>query len=83
MWKKAGMALQVAAQEKIDTFWYNFYKRPMSMHQRYEFGYWLAFYIYQDLRHQARLEQDASKLKRIDKAYYSGQWEQLLQKKAK
>lgn len=83
MWKNAETAVQVAAQEKIDTFWYNFYKRPMSMHQRYEFGYWLAFYIYQDLRHQARLEQDASKLKRIDKAYYSGQWEQLLHKKEK
>lgn len=78
IWKRAQLAIRVAEQEGIDTNWYNFYKRPMSIHQRYEFGYWLGFYIYQDLRHQARLANDADKIKRIDRAYYSGDWSSLI-----
>ena len=78
IWKRAQLAIRVAEQEGIDTNWYNFYKRPMSIHQRYEFGYWLGFYIYQDLRHQARLANDADKIKRINRAYYTGDWSSLL-----
>ena len=78
MWKRAQLAIRVAEQEGIDTNWYNFYKRPMSLHQRYEFGYWLGFYLYQDLRHQARQANDAAKVRRIDRAYYSGDWSALL-----
>jgi hypothetical protein len=78
IWKRAQLAIKVAEQAGIDTWWYNFYKRPMSLHQRYEYGYWLGFYIYQDLRHQARMSNDPDKLRRIDRAYYSGDWSGLL-----
>ena len=78
MWKRAQLAIRVAEQEGIDTNWYNFYKRPMSLQQRYEFGYWLGFYLYQDLRHQARQANDSEKVRRIDRAYYSGDWSALL-----
>jgi hypothetical protein len=50
----------------------------MSLHQRYEYGYWLGFYIYQDLRHQVRMSNDPEKLRRIDRAYYSGDWSSLI-----
>lgn len=78
MWKKAQAALAVARQEGLDTYWYNFYKRPMSLHQRYEYGYWLGFYIYQDLRHRARLDGDASLVRDIERAYHAGRWEWLI-----
>jgi hypothetical protein len=83
MWKRALEALKVADSKGIDTYWYNFYKRPVSVQQRYEYGYWLAFYIYQDLRHRARMEKDAAGVVKIDKAYYSGQWNTLLNEKSK
>lgn len=80
MWTKAQAALQVAAHEKLNTSWYAFYKKPLSIHQKYEYGYWLSFYIYQDLRHIAREQGDQSRVKQIEKAYYSGDWHQLLKK---
>jgi hypothetical protein len=81
MWKKAQTALDVAKQEGLDTYWYNFYKRPLSLHQRYEYGYWLGFYIYQDLRHSARTSGDAARVRDIERAYYAGHWEWLLKTK--
>ncbi|NDC76592.1 MAG: hypothetical protein EBZ67_01725 [Chitinophagia bacterium] len=78
MWRKAQTALKVAQQEGLDTYWYNFYQRPMSMHQRYEYGYWLGFYLYQDLRHRARMQGDAGRVRDIERAYYAGHWEWLL-----
>ena len=80
MWKKATFALQIAKQEKINTDWYAFYKKPLSLHQKYEFGYWLAFYIYQDIRYKARVEKRDSDVIKIDKAYYSGNCQMLLKK---
>lgn len=81
MWKKSQTALDVARQEGLDTYWYNFYKRPLSLHQRYEYGYWLGFYIYQDLRHSARMRGDAAWVRDIERAYYAGHWEWLLKAK--
>ena len=83
MWANAQTALKVAEQQRLDTYWYNFYKKPLSLHQQYEFGYWLAFYIYQDLRHAARLAGDTARARAIDKAYYSGNWNDLLGKNLK
>jgi hypothetical protein len=80
MWAKAQDALQVADAEKLNTYWYAFYKKPLSIHQKYEFGYWLSFYIYQDLRYLAREKGDQERIKQIEKAYYSGDWHQLLKK---
>lgn len=77
MWRNAQTALQVAKENKLNTGWYAFYQKPMSLHQKYEFGYWLSFYIYQDLRYEAKLKNDVAKVKQIDKAYYSANWQQL------
>jgi hypothetical protein len=79
MWANAQTALKVAELQKLDTYWYNFYSKPLSLHQRYEFGYWLSFYIYQDLRHAARMAGDTSRVRLLDKAYYSGDWSGLLE----
>lgn len=77
-WQQGQLALKAAKASGIDTYWYNFYTNPKSLHQRYEFGYWLSFYLYQDLRHQAKLKGDLRRTNLLDKAYYSGNWELLL-----
>ena len=83
IWKNAQTALKVAEQQKLDTYWYNFLKKPLSLHQKYEFGYWLSFYVYQDLRHAARMAGDAARVRTLDKAYYGGDWNSLLETSGK
>ncbi len=74
MWQHAVEAIAVAEKAGLSTAWYSFYKKPLSMHQRYEFGYWLSFYIYHDLRDRYRLNGKQALIKKLDKAYYSGNW---------
>ncbi len=79
-WKKANEALLVAKKFNINTSWYNFYKHPNSVQQKYDHGYWLGFYLYKDIRQQAFEMGNHALVKRIDKAYYSGNWGLLLDK---
>ena len=81
MWASAKQALLVAEKYKLNTNWYAFYKKPLSLHQKYEYGYWLQFYIYNDLRQEARIKGDATMVTLIDKAYYSGNWNLMLNTK--
>lgn len=78
LWKGAQAALQVAGKYGLNTDWYALMLRPASVRQRYDFGYWLQFYIYKDLafRFQARGEQ--AQLRALTRAYYSGDWDSLL-----
>ncbi len=79
-WSLAEQAIRVARQSGLDLYWYNFLMQPKSVHQQYEYGYWLNFYLYQDLRYQAKVKGDTQKQTLIDKAYYSGNWDLLNQK---
>lgn len=74
IWDNAMQVLATAKQNKIETSWYNFYLQPHSIQEKYNFGYWLAFYLYQDMRYAAKLDNDFSQIKRLDAAYYSGDW---------
>lgn len=78
MWTKAKQALLVADKYKLNTNWYAFYKKPLSLHQKYEYGYWMQFYIYNDLRQDAKRKSDAKQIALFDKAYYSGNWNLIL-----
>jgi hypothetical protein len=77
-WNRALLALKVAEKYKMNTYWYSFYKQPHSLQEKYDYSFWLNFYIYQDLRYQARVNNDLELLKKVDKAYYSGNWNALL-----
>ena len=79
-WKRATEALLVAKELNINTSWYNFYKRPNSLQQKYDHGYWLGFYLYQDIRHHAFLKGNHALVKAVDMAYYSGNWKILSEK---
>lgn len=74
IWDNAMQAVTIAKQNKIETSWYNFYMQPHSIQEKYSYGYWLGFYIYQDLRYAAKLKNDTKQINKIDKAYYSGNW---------
>ena len=77
IWDNAQQALEIAKKYQIDTNWYAFYKQPHSIQEKYNYGYWINFYLYQDMRYGALVKKDQKLLSKIDKAYYSGHWEIL------
>lgn len=77
-WSRALLALKAAEKYNINTYWYSFYKKPHSLQEKYDYSFWLNFYIYQDLRYQARVDNNQQLVSLIDKAYYSGNWTLLL-----
>lgn len=78
MWERGQDAIEVAGQYNLNTSWYSFWKQPHTPFERYSYGYWLNFYIYKDLCHLAELNKDTKMRKRLDKAYYSGNWKEVL-----
>lgn len=77
-WSRAQLALQVADKYKVNTTWYSFYKQPHSIQEKYDYSFWLNFYIYQDIRYLAKTENNVQLLNLVDKAYYAGNWSILL-----
>ena len=77
IWQQAENAMKVAESHGINTSWYAFMKKPKSENQKYQYGYWLQFYIYMDLIDQANRTGKKDKLVTIDKAYFGGNWELL------
>jgi hypothetical protein len=78
IWKRAEMAIIVAAGYGLNTSWYSFLKKPRSIHERYSHGYWLNYYIYRDIRYMLRKEGADEDVKMVDKAYFSGDWNIIL-----
>lgn len=74
IWRRAQDALAVANKMKLNTSWYAFWKQPRTPAEKYSYGFWLNFYIYKDLQHIARINNDEKTEKDLDKAYYSGDY---------
>jgi hypothetical protein len=77
IWKRAQEAIAVSEKAGVSTHWYNFYKKPRTTHEKYEYGYWLGFYIYHDLRDFYKVQKNTIQLEKLDKAYYSGNWSMM------
>jgi len=74
LWQRAQDAMTIATKHKINPGWYSFFMNPRTLNEKYDYGYWLNFYLYQDLRHMAYSRNDKALTQMIDKAYYSGNW---------
>jgi hypothetical protein len=75
--KSFGRAKQMAKTAEalgLDTHWYSYYKNPTSTFQRYQFGFWMGFYLYRDLREYLKHTGRSHLLRKLDVAYYSGNW---------
>ena len=49
-----------------------------SPRERYHDGWWFQFYIYKDLEYKFLREGDEAALRRLVRAYYSGNWDGML-----
>ena len=61
--------------KKLNTKWYALMLQPKSTRERYHYGFWLQFYLYNDLKDLAGRTNDKALASVIDKAYLQGKWE--------
>jgi hypothetical protein len=73
-WKRALQAIAIAEKNGLSTGWYAYWKNPRTLQEKYDYAWWLSFYIYHGLRQLARNKGNQQLAIRIDKAYYSGDW---------
>lgn len=52
-------------------------RSPKSIQQKYNYGYWLQFYLYRDLMELAVRKNNTDYLNRLDKGYFSGNWKNI------
>lgn len=78
IWSNAEAALKIAEEKGLNTSWYAFMKNPKSENQKYNYGYWLQFYVYMDLIDHAKRKKDSKLIIEIDKAYFGGDWNALI-----
>lgn len=78
MWNNAKLAEKVAEKYGLNTSWYAKWKQVSSIREKYHKGYWLQFYIYKDLEYEFMRENKKDLLKQLHVAYYSSDWNSLL-----
>ena len=78
-WRHAMTVMSVAGQYALPTSWYAPMMHPRSIRERYNYGYWLAFYLFKDLEYHFRQHGAPSeKLLALRRAYYSRDWSEFL-----
>jgi len=77
MWRNAEEASAVAEAAGINLSWYSLMRSPKSIQQKYNYGYWLQFYLYRDLMEIAVRNNNTAYLDRLDKGYFSGNWKSV------
>jgi hypothetical protein len=80
LWDNAQQAEDIARHYGLDLSWYARWQHPASGRERYHDGYWLQFYIYKDLEYLFSRQEDKMMLEKLNKAYYSSNWNLLKEK---
>lgn len=71
-WQRAMKVQKLAQKLGISTLWYAFWNQPRTLNERYQYSFWLSFYLYKDLCHKAIIDKNTALKTQLDKAYYSG-----------
>jgi len=71
-WNNAEIVLKIAKKHKLMTEQYNLFKNPKSVHQKYQYGYWLRLFVYLDLLEEGKKNEDFLFLKELQKAFLTG-----------
>ena len=77
MWANAEKAVEAAKKYGVETAWYARFLSPHTLREKYDHGYWLQFYLYNDLLYKFAREKSDEKLVELTKAYYSASWDNL------
>jgi hypothetical protein len=78
IWNRSKDVVAIAKKQGINTNWYAFWQQPRTLNEKYQYGYWLTFYLYKDMGHKALLNGNLELKQKLDVAYYSGNWKENL-----
>ena len=78
IWNRAQAAIRVAHKYGLNTSWYAWWMEALSVREKYHRGYWLQYYLFQDLMNYSLRMKDEDMQRKIITAYCSGNWENLL-----
>ncbi|HEA21716.1 MAG TPA: hypothetical protein ENH87_12455 [Pricia antarctica] len=79
MWENALDAIAVAKDINMDLSWYALLMHPKSIEQKYKYGYWLQFYLFQDF--MELYKRTGRENVTVAKAYFGKNWKSLIQKR--
>lgn len=79
MWKNALQSIQAAMILKINYKWYASLMNPKSTWEKYSNGYWVQFYIFNDLLAHFEKNGQQDRISMLTKAYYGRDWPQLFE----
>jgi hypothetical protein len=77
IWSRSQIIINIAKKQGVSPVWYAFWQQPRSMFEKYQYAYWLGFYLYKDMCNVALLKGDKELKHKLDVAYYSGNWKPL------
>ena len=78
IWERAQTAVRVAHKYGLNTSWYAWWIEALSMREKYHRGYWLQYYLFQDLMNYGLRIGDKDLQQKLVVAYCSGNWKSLL-----
>ena len=78
IWERAHTAVRVAHKSGLNTSWYAWWIEALSMREKYHRGYWLQYYLFQDLMNYGLRTGDRDLQQKLVVAYCSGNWKSLL-----
>lgn len=78
IWSRAQTAVRVAHKYGLNTTWYAWWMEALSVREKYHRGYWLQYYLFQDLMNYGLRTGDKDLQQNLIVAYCSGNWKSLL-----
>ena len=78
IWERAQTAVRVAHKYGLNTSWYAWWIEALSLREKYNRGYWLQYYLFQDLMNYGLRTGDKDLQQKLVVAYCSGNWKSLL-----
>lgn len=78
IWDRAQTAVRVAHKYGLNTSWYAWWIEALSVREKYHRGYWLQYYLFQDLMNYGLRTGDKDLQQKLVVAYCSGNWKRLL-----
>lgn len=78
IWERAQTVVRVAHKYGLNTSWYAWWIEALSLREKYHRGYWLQYYLFQDLMNYGLRIGDKNLQQKLVVAYCSGNWKSLL-----
>lgn len=76
-WKNAQQLVKLVSRLGMNPQWYSFYLKPRTVQEKYDYAFWLSFYLYRDLKEYLTAKKQQRWLLTLDQCYYSGNWSAL------